>query len=630
MRNIRLNLLYAISFLSLTTLTIPNAEAANIPNGATVTAPPQTDEAMNFLAPAPGGTFIIQSGITFTGAITNAAAGVGTLVLNSASQLNGAVGTGVSPLLQITLNGNATIIGATSAQTFNLGQNTLTNQGALNLPSGIVLNTRVVSNALFGNISVTGADSIAGASVTVNVDASGVVALTPGAPLFVISAQGTTSGLPVNVTSNNVLYSFIGNNLNGNITITPTLNPVIPPVPGGGVSSALTALLAIAAANPGSDIATVVAALAALPTEAALADALLQLNPIVDGALPRVSFQAAQQFQNLWSKHMGYGRCVYATNCKDCCRCPQAECDTGQYSECCGCFSEINCANVCNRPELWVDAFGSFGDQEARDNFRGYNDQVYGGMLGFQLPMNRTTSWGLGAGYAHSHVHRTDLNGNKNFSNIQTYDATLYLSYDPTHWYLDTAFSFDLNRYSDTRHIQFPGINRVATAHYYGQQYTALAATGYRFYTRSCWIFTPLASLQYSYLHVNHHREKGAGDIDLQVEEQDYNFLESSLGLKISRIIQTRGGAFVPEVHAMWLHDYFGDAMDLDTTFSGVAEQAGPFRTKGPSFDRNLGDVGAGITFISCSRLALELVYNYEFGKTYHAHEGLVKVTQRF
>jgi len=616
MRNIQ----YALSFLSFTIMTV--AEAANIANGSTVTAPPQANQAMNFTAPSPGGTFVIETGTTFVGALTtDGGAAIGTLVLDSGSTYNGAVGN--PAILNINLNGNATIIGATGAQNFNLGQYTLTNTGALNLPSGIVLNTKVVTNALFGNISIGGAtDSIAGASVTVNVDASGVVALTPGAPLFVVSAGAGTNALPVIVTSNNALYSFTGLNLQGNIEIFPTLNPL--PLP-GGVGSVFTALLTIAANNPGSDIATVVAAISALPTADAIAAALAQLNPNVNGAIPRASFAGAQQFQNLWSKHMGYGRCIYATDCEPDCCIDEDPCKAEPSD--CACYAEINCANVPNRFEVWVDAFGYWGRQYENDGFASYNDNIYGGMIGFQAPVNRELSLGLGGGYAQSSINQSD---SKNDVSIQTYDATAYASYGSTHWYLDGAFSFDYNRYDGSRHIDFPGIDRTAKSHYNGEEYTALAAGGYRWYSKACYIITPLASLQYSYLHVNKYREHNAGDIDLHVNVQHYNFLESSLGVKLSRPIQTKHGAFVPEIHAIWLYDFFDDEMELTSTFSGVASQAGPFTIEGPGWARNSGDVGASITFISCKRLAVQLVYNYEFSSTYHANEGLIKITKRF
>lgn len=153
MRKIPLSLLYAVGLLSVTMLTSPNAEAANIP--PSITVPPPAAQAMNFTAPESGATLTILANSTFSGAITNGGANVGTLILNSGSQLNGAVATGISPLLQVTLNGSATIIGATSATTFNLGQNILTNTGALNLPSGLTLNTRVVSDAVFGRINAS-------------------------------------------------------------------------------------------------------------------------------------------------------------------------------------------------------------------------------------------------------------------------------------------------------------------------------------------------------------------------------------------------------------------------------------------------------------------------------------------
>ena len=405
------------------------------------------------------------------------------LSINLSCNRPGAVATLVSPLLQVTLNGNARIIGATSAQNFNLGQYTLTNTGALNLPSGTVLNTKVISNALFGNISAgANADGISGPFITVNVDASGVIALTPGAPLFVISAQGTTNGLPVHVTSNSVLYSFIGNNLQGNVTITPTLNPaVIPPGGGGGVGSVFTALLTVAANNPGSDIATVMSAVAALPSAKAIQNALLEFNPIVDGALTRMSFDSAKQFQQLWALHMSNGRCVYAQECdKDCytqgengeylnadgqrvSRAKQAECQKKRDA---GCDSSINCDSVSNRWEVWADGFGLWGHQDKHHGFNGYKANLEGGMVAVQGPIIQELSAGIGGGYAQTHVDRS----HDNDSTIKMYDGTAYLSFNPTDWYLDGAFSFDFNKYEDRRHIKFTGVNRTAKADYAGQQ----------------------------------------------------------------------------------------------------------------------------------------------------------------
>lgn len=624
MKKKHIHLFSVVKVLLLTIMTIPDAEAAtNIPPDVTVSG----NDSNQYNFTTPNGLLTIGPSGNLTMAVTNNAAGDGIIVFNG-GQIAGQIGTPTSPVQAITLNANGTITGQTSSSTFNLGQNTLTQNGALALNSGsLTLNTKVITNALFGNIAVTGANTFSGPSVTVNVDASGVVALTPGAPLFIVGAQGTTTAVPVIVTSNNVLYSFTGLNLNGNIEIFPTLNPAVP-IPSSGVGSVFTALLTVAANNPGSDIATVVAAISALPTSAAIAAALAQLNPNVNGAIPRASFAGAQQFQNLWSKHMGYGRCIYAT---DCCTDPKSPKDG--KNPCLekrpekACWSEINCSNVPNRFEVWVDGFGYWGRQNAHHDFEAYKDDIYGGMIGFQAPLTRELSIGFGAGYAWTSILQND---NKNDGHIQTYDATLYAAYDSTHWFLDAAFSFDYNYYHSSRHIFFPGIDRTATSNYNGKEYTALGVSGYRWYTNDCFIITPFAGLQYSYLDVSKYREHGAGDIDLHVNAQHYDFLESSLGLEFSRPIQTRHGAFVPEVHGIWLHDFYGDAMDLNTIFSSVASEAGRFTTKGPAWARNSWDVGGSIAFITCNRWSIELVYNYEFSSTYHANEGLFKLSKRF
>ncbi len=147
MRSKHLNLLCTVNLLTFMLVTVSNIDAANINNGQTITAPPQTDEAMTFVSPAPGGTFSIGAGYTFTGALTTTISTPGkTLVLDSGSVLNGAVGDLTNPLLQLNLTGDATIVGATSVLNYSLGQNTLNLTGAVNSPSGLVINTRVVSN----------------------------------------------------------------------------------------------------------------------------------------------------------------------------------------------------------------------------------------------------------------------------------------------------------------------------------------------------------------------------------------------------------------------------------------------------------------------------------------------------
>jgi len=618
MRKIHLNLLYLASFLSFTIMTIPDAEAiTNIPNGSTVTAPPQPNDAINFQPPAPGGTFIIESGTTFDGALTTTNPGTptGSLVLNNGSQLNGAVGNNTNPLLQITLNSNATIVGATSAQTFNLGLNTLTNTGALNLPAGLVINTKLVSNALFGNINIGAATDSIAAGVTINVDASAGPILTPGQPLFIVSAGAGTSNAPITVTSNSVLYTFTGLNLNGNLEIFPTFIPpanVVTNPAASTVGTVLPGLIAIAAANPGSDLATVVSALLSLPTAATLTDALLQIAP-ASGLIgvSRESFNTTKQFQRLWLEHLRYNRCLRHV----------AACCSPRETACCN-----PCQDVCEDLTIWADGFGYYGHQDNKDHFNGYQDNTWGTMLAFEMPLFCGWRVGLGGGYAYSNLDEKKFD---NHTDIHNYQGTLYFSYDTTPWFVDGGFSFGWNRYDGTRHIVFTGIDRTAHAEYDGKEYTGFLATGYQYYCNGFEI-TPLVSILYSHLQLDDYTEKGANSLDLHINKQNYNYLESGLGIKLAYLFQTSCGLYIPELHTRWLHDFYDRGLDLTSSFTGIGTAAGNFRNKGPRIDPNTWNIGGSITCMASDNFSIMAVYDYERSRTYYDHQGLLELSYDF
>ncbi len=612
------NLFCVLGLVAISMIVTQGAEAVtNIPNGVTILSPPQANDNILFQSPEPGGTLAVQFGHTFVGNIDTQAPNVGTLEL--IGSLDGSVGL-THPIRNINAISSSMITGSAATQSIIVIDVNLLVQNGLTLPA----NSMITINLSPGpGITVTGANTFVGPLVLTYLNLSGI--LKEGIYPIIDAQSGTTDAADqIKLMGFPAMYTYTPLNSNGSVSLKSTLHPKL-----GGAANVLSPLINIAASNPGSDIATVILALQSLPSTDAVIDAVLQFAPPVDGALTRMSFNSAKQFQQLWSLHMTNGRCVYA------------QCDedyylldeNGEYVNQDGitlrevqeeCDSSVYCDSVLNRWEVWADGFGLWGHQNSKQGFNGYRAHLYGGMLAAQGPITQELSAGFGGGYAQTHVQRD----HNNHSTIGAYNATVYLSYNPTHWYLDAAFSFDYNHYHDLRHIKFPGIDRTAKADYNGLQYTGLLAGGYRFYGW-CAIFTPLASLQYSRLNVDNYHEHGAKDLDLHVKSQDYNFLESSLGLKIARPIQTDNGAIIPEVHALWLYDFYHDAMHLKGNLSGAAKE-GTFIANGPGMARNRGDVGVGITFITCYDLGLEFVYNYEFSKRWHASEGLIKISQRF
>ena len=174
--------------------------------------------------------------------------------------------------------------------------------------------------------------------------------------------------------------------------------------------------------------------------------------------------------------------------------------------------------------------------------------------------------------------------------------------------------------------VSFPGINETANADYSGHQYTAFGATGYHFQLgdgRN--VITPTATLQYTRLKTDSFSEVGGGPVNLKVDAQSYNFLQSGLGVKFSRDLVTSGSGVVrPEVHVNWLHSFHGDRMNNTAAFAS----GGPsFTATGVKHGRNLFDVGAGLLIASSKAWSVEGAYDYQFNDSYKAGQVMVKFT---
>ena len=249
-------------------------------------------------------------------------------------------------------------------------------------------------------------------------------------------------------------------------------------------------------------------------------------------------------------------------------------------------------------------------------------------MVGFDVPLDSGTLAGLALGYA-----RSSLDGTTSASRVafDTHEAMIYISHDSGNWFVYGDGSLGLNDYWGTRHISFPGVERTATSTYSGAAYTGYGTAGYRVFTQGVTI-TPFVSLQYSRLNIDAYNEAGAGDIDLNVSSQSYDFLESGLGARVSQSFDSDGETYAPELHAAWLHELENPTLQNTATFSVAGSL--PFTTPGLHAAGDIFNAGAGLTFLSCTcsgRIwSLEADYDFYWtSQSYSAHRLMLKFIYR-
>jgi outer membrane autotransporter protein len=139
--------------------------------------------------------------------------------------------------------------------------------------------------------------------------------------------------------------------------------------------------------------------------------------------------------------------------------------------------------------------------------------------------------------------------------------------------------------------------------------------------------FTPLVSAQYSRLNVGAYTETGAGDLNLNVNGQGYNWIQSGLGAKLSYPVKTAFGTWVPEVHGKWLREFVGAKMQQTSTFTG----GGPaFVVSGAAPDKNTFNVGTSVALATKSNWSLIGAFDYQKQNKFNGYSASITGKWKF
>jgi len=611
---------------------------------------------------AGGGTLSLGPNSKLIGALTTNTANTGTLSLAGGSALTGAVG-GANGLKAINVVGgsntagvSASISGAVNSYAFSLGTNTLNIGGALTIANSTasgVINTTLASPTVYGNIRPVGATNL-GATLLINVAVPQTAFIPVGTQFDIVATQtgtvqsGTNGSIVVAVNDpTNPLYTFspvpAAGTVAGRVTIQTTGIPLTVPVaPPAGVvlppaqviaapvvPALVAAAAAVAPAAPGapaaapSDLITnILPAINAISDAATVVNAIAQFAPS-NSALgaPQVTFEGVRAFQDLLSSHLKEGLCGQGSQTADRRRPEDQRKPNGESSAC----PENN-----QYSGLWLKGFGMFGNQGSQGGFSGYNSTVLGAMIGYDIAFADDTRIGVGLGYAHSKIKGMVFS---NTTSINSYQATAYIAHDDGRWFANGDVSYGWNGYSGGRQISFTGINRTAFAKYGGEDITSFVTTGYHFYGEDLTV-TPLVSLQATHLNLNGYTETGAGDVNLQVSSQSYNFLESGMGVNVARHFDLDDGQdMLPELHVKWLHELLSQNPQNTAVFTATGST--PFVSTGLSPAPDTLNVGAGLSLLSCGcserTWSVEGIYDFYLrSRNYSAHQVTLAAAYRF
>ncbi len=274
---------------------------------------------------------------------------------------------------------------------------------------------------------------------------------------------------------------------------------------------------------------------------------------------------------------------------------------------------------------LWIKGLGGSVCQQQRVSSAGYNANTVGFAFGVDDQILEDTWLGVGLSSVGTHVKSKDAPSRK--TNIMSMQGTLYGSYSPEDYYIDSFVAIASNNYKLSRNIRYNGLNQTASANYTAIQPSAKAAAGYIYNFDYGFRVIPNLSLQYSTLKQNVYNETGAGGLSLQqVASTALTQLEGGVGIKFALLHNKNNDQtnyYNPELHFMVLHDFNSAPQATTAQFLGGG---GSFTVQGAVPDKTTYNVGASITFVHKNRLNFTANYDLRKKNKYIGHAGSLAV----
>lgn len=264
---------------------------------------------------------------------------------------------------------------------------------------------------------------------------------------------------------------------------------------------------------------------------------------------------------------------------------------------------------------LWVDTLGRWERQKSKEDQLGYHDWATGFSLGADTSYEQFR-FGGALSYTYSKI-----NWNSSFGNGQVNSCYGggYGSWSNNTSYAVFSIIGAYNSYDSSRYIPIGNIKRYANGSHHGWEGLASLEGGANFKSG---YFTcgPFVKIDYIYLWQQGYEETQAKSLNLQISSRHDQLLQSQIGIALRGQNKcdpkNKNGTVVPNLELSYINQSPLARSDYYASFENSSCE---FNVSGWNFQRNLGALTAGLTYLSFSeKIGVSLQYDGQFGSRYY------------
>ena len=259
---------------------------------------------------------------------------------------------------------------------------------------------------------------------------------------------------------------------------------------------------------------------------------------------------------------------------------------------------------------VWAKLIGNTGSHDAENGVTGYEADSYGAIVGLDTPINSDLNLGLAVSYIDTDA---DTDGSRldhklTAKNWQVLGYGNYGASDAT----DVNFHIGAGRSSvkGERHLSIL-TNAVARSDYDVDTLRAGLGVDHRIGSEQRHV-TPFAKVNYAQAKSDSYRETGAGVYNLNVDENRYESMRWTAGLKMSQYLTPQFAITGQLAAAIENGDQHSD---ITANFVGMPNDS--FTTIGQEVGREIGIVGIGISYMPTLKTTLFAGYRSEWRENY-------------
>jgi outer membrane autotransporter protein len=210
--------------------------------------------------------------------------------------------------------------------------------------------------------------------------------------------------------------------------------------------------------------------------------------------------------------------------------------------------------------QAWVKGYGNWGDRADDGAFSGYEQNVYGMIVGVDKAYGDLLA-GLAGGYGASEISQDDGDS----SQADTGYGAVYASWGTRSWFADADLGFGLSS------VDYQSGTLFDNAADFDATQVAFSLGGGREMTfrRDTVFLTPELGVRGMFYSQDGYSESSATAIPRNVEAYDRWSFRSEVGLKAALEKERKDFTLSPGAHVSWLHEFEADEQRVDYSLVG-------------------------------------------------------------